>query len=507
MHQHQICNTCINRARFCRDIPTSPNPKIGKILVTGASGYIGGRLFPELSIRGYQVRVMIREQSPVYKNLWPEVEVAVADALNRAQLKDALRGIDTAYYLIHSLYLGPKAFSAADIKAAANFREVAEEEQVKRIIYLGGLGDVRSSLSAHLRSRIEVAEELKKGRASATILRAAVIIGSGSASYEIIQHLAKELTVILIPPWAKNKCQPIGVRDVIKYLVGALETTETEGRDFDIGGKEILTYEKMLKIAVRILHRRTMFVPFPFSMIRLFAYIASLITPVPNAITQCLMEGLSNEVICRDESIKKLLPFEPNSYRTAIVRAMRREDQDMVHTRWSDAYPSTHEPALKLDKLKDRPRYIAHYRILTENEASSLFDSVCRIGGKNGWLRSNWMWRLRGTIDKILMGVGTLRGRKSISHLDVNDVIDFWRVEDLEVNQRLLLRSEMKIPGRAWLEFNIKEREGDKRELSVVAYYDARTFLGKLYWCLCLPFHTFAFRELIEDIDKKSYKN
>src|SRR3989338_5574783 len=185
MHPHQICNTCINRARFCRDIPTLPNPEIGKILVTGASGYIGGRLFPELSIRGYQVRVMIREESPVYKSLWPDVEIVVADALNRAHLKKALRGIDTAYYLIHSLYLGPKAFSAADIKAAVHFREVAEERQVKRIIYLGGLGDVRAPLSAHLRSRIEVAEELKKGRVSTTVLRAAVIIGSGSASYEI----------------------------------------------------------------------------------------------------------------------------------------------------------------------------------------------------------------------------------------------------------------------------------------------------------------------------------
>ena len=454
MHQHRICDTCINRARFCRDIPTLPDVNMGKILVTGASGYIGGRLFPELLIRGYQVRLMIREESPIYKNLWPDVEVAVADALNRVQLKQALAGIDTAYYLIHSLYLGPKAFSAADIQAAVNFRETAEEQQVKRIIYLGGLGDVKASLSAHLRSRIEVAEELKKNRPSTTILRAAIIIGSGSASYEILQHLAKNLPLILIPPWAKNKCQPIGVRDVIKYLVGVLETQGTEGEDFDIGGREILTYEKMLKIIVRVLHKKTLFIPSPFSIIRFFAYLASLITPVPNAITQCLMEGLSNEVVCRNESIKKFLSFEPSTYKTAIVRAMRREDQDMVHTRWSDSYPSACESAVRLDTLKEKPHYIVRYSLLTKNKPSLLFGSICRIGGKKGWFRSNWMWRLRGMIDKILLGVGTQRGRKSLSHLDINDVIDFWRVENLEENRRLLLRAEMKIPGRAWLEYS-----------------------------------------------------
>lgn len=482
-----------------------PDLHMGKILVTGASGYIGGRLFPELLIRGYHVRVMVRQETPLYKNLWPQVEVVVADALDRIQLKNALTGIDTAYYLIHSLYLGPKAFSIADIRAAANFREVAQDEKVKRIIYLGGLGDVRVPLSTHLRSRIEVAEELKKGTVSTTILRAAVIIGSGSASYEIIQHLARKFPLLLIPPWAKNRCQPIGVRDVIRYLIGVLETPGTAGRDFDIGGREILTYEKMLRIIVRVLHKKTLFIPYPFSMIRLFAYFTSLITPLPNAITQCLMEGLSNEVVCRDQSIKKFLAFEPNSYRTAIVRAMRREEEDSVFTRWSDAYPAAHELALKLDSLKERPLYTACYSILTENKACSLFESICRIGGKNGWFRSNWLWRLRGTIDKILLGVGTLRGRKSVSHLHINDVIDFWRVEDLKMNHRLLLRAEMKIPGCAWLEFNINERGEGKRELSIIAYYDAQSLWGKIYWYLCLPFHTVVFKNLIVDIDKKSY--
>jgi uncharacterized protein YbjT (DUF2867 family) len=301
---------------------------MGKVLVTGASGYVGGMLVPELIARGYKVRIMIRETSPVYKTIWPEVEVAVADALNKEQLKTALDGIDTAYYLIHSLSLGPKGFKVADIRAAANFRKAAEEKHVKRIIYLGGLGDVRSSLSSHLRNRIAVARELKKGKAAVTVLRAAVIIGAGSAPYEIIQHLVKAVPILAIPGWAKTKCQPIAICDVIKYLVGVLEIPETSGKSFDIGGKDILTYEMMLKGLAVLLNKKILFIPFPLSNIRFYAYCASILTPVPKPIIRCLMEGLKNDVICLDESIKSFLPFEPVSYRDALVKAISSEEQN-----------------------------------------------------------------------------------------------------------------------------------------------------------------------------------
>ena len=212
-----------NEKFFCHDLPSKPQPGIGEVLVTGASGYIGGRLVPELLARGYQVRVMVRAASPEYKERWPDAEIVVADALKIDSLKMVLKDINTAYYLIHSLLLGPKDFASADIQAAVNFRKAAEENQIKRIIYLGGLGDARSHLSDHLKSRMEVAEELKKGRVPVTILRAAIIIGSGSASYEIIQHLVRKTFILLIPQWARSKCQPIAIRDVIKYLVGVLE--------------------------------------------------------------------------------------------------------------------------------------------------------------------------------------------------------------------------------------------------------------------------------------------
>ena len=489
---------------FCYDLPSKPLAHIGTILVSGASGYIGGRLVPELLHRGYKVRAIVRVDPADYKNIWPGAEAVNADALHKESLRAAFSGIDSAYYLIHSLHLGPKKFAEADIQAACNFRDVAQEQGLKRIIYLGGLGDARSDLSSHLRSRLEVAQELKRGKVPVTALRAAVIIGSGSASYEILQHLVRKLPLMLIPDWAKNKCQPIGIRDVIKYLVGVLETPRTQGESFDIGGKDVLTYEEMLKIFARLLHKKTIFVDFPFFPLKAYAYFASLLTPVPHFISRCLMEGLKNEVVCYDDAIIHFLPFEPLSYKEQIIRALSREEQDKVSTRWSDAHHPYYEFTLKLYEIKKGHTYKVSYSLLTEKEAAGLFKSLCRVGGRRGWFYYNWLWRLRGTIDRIFLGVGTVRGRKSYSHLKVNDVVDFFRVEDIVEDTRLLLRAEMKIPGRAWLEFTIDET-GGKRKLAVSAYYNSESLWGKLYWYGCLPFHHFIFRRLLTEIEKRAH--
>lgn len=312
---------------FCADLNTMPQPGIGKILISGASGYIGGKLIPELLARAYRVRVMVRSDSPQYKENWPEAEIHIADALDKASLVKALKGIHTAYYLIHSMQLGKEKFVDADIQAAVNFREAAEENKIQRIIYLGGLGDTRACLSPHLRSRMQVADELQQGNVPVTVLRAAIIIGSGSASYQIIENLVKKLPIFFSPAWARTKCQPISIRDVIKYLVGVLETGETTGKSYDIGGSEVLSYQQMMKTLAKILGKKRLFIPLPCSSIKLYSYITSLFTPVSARITMCLMEGCHNEVVCQDNDIKEILPFQLLTYKEAVIRAMIREEQ------------------------------------------------------------------------------------------------------------------------------------------------------------------------------------
>ncbi|MFT5166676.1 MAG: hypothetical protein ACI8P3_001908 [Saprospiraceae bacterium] len=315
--------------RFCHDLPTQPVLSY-KILVTGATGYIGGELIPELLARGYQVRCMVRSFSPEYKKRWPEVEIVVADVLKPADLKIALAGIHCAYYLIHSLHLGKKIFKELDNQAAINFRKAAEENNLERIIYLGGMGNPNTSLSDHLRSRFMVAEELKKGKTPVTFLKAAVIIGSGSTSYKIIYHLVRNCPVFIFPQRANAKCQPIAIRDVIKYLVGSLETVETTGKAYDIGGQDIYTYQKMLKIQAEVLGKKRFFIPSFFSIINIYARIASLLTPVPYKLTKSLMESCGNDVVCQNNDIKKLIPFQPLTYKEALIKALSRKSQREV---------------------------------------------------------------------------------------------------------------------------------------------------------------------------------
>ena len=495
-----------NDERFCKDLPTNPQPGIGKILITGATGYIGGRLVPELLARGYKIRIMVRSASPEHKERWPDAEIVVADASDRESLRKAMEGIHTAYYLIHSLLFGKQNLEKMEINAAYNFRKVAQEKNVKRLIYLGALGDVNSTLSTHLRSRMAVAEELKRGSVPVTILRAAIIIGSGSASYELIKDLAMKFPFLFIPYWANTECQPIGVRDVIKYLVGVLEEPKAIGQTYDIGGKDVLSYKMMLKTLADIMGKHVFFIPTPLSWIVPYAYIANICTSVPGPIIWCLLEGIKNRVVCKNDEIKKIIPFQVLSYEEAVIRAMTRDEQDNIHTRWSDAYPPAHYLALKLHELKGPPAYTASYSLFTNKSRHMLFHSICRIGGKKGWFHNNWLWRLRGILDRILMGVGTARGRRSSSTLRTNDVIDFWRVEDIKHDQRLLLRAEMKLPGKAWLEFNISD-EGEMNLLNVKAFYQPNGIFGVIYWYIFLPFHYIIFEGLIRQIEKRCDDN
>lgn len=493
-----------DEALLCDDLPTQPLAGLGTVLVAGATGYIGGRLVPELLARGYRVRVMVRAESPGLRERWPGAEVVVADALDESELVQALQGVHTAFYLIHSMLIGLNRFEDADIRAARNFRLAAERQGVARIIYLGGLGDARTTLSPHLASRSKVAGEFVQGRVPTTILRAAIIIGSGSASYEMINHLVRKIPVFLVPKWAKTQCQPIGLRDVVKSLVGVLELPETAGRTFDIGGADVLTYADILKVHADILGKKRIFLPSPLSSIGFYSYITSLLTPVPAPITWCLMESVTHDVVCQENDILALLPFRRISCKEALVLALSREEQDAVHTRWSDAYPPDYELAIKLSEIEGAPTYTSSHSLVTSKDAGELFKSITHIGGRKGWFHSTFLWRLRGAFDRLLRGVGTTRGRRSATTLRVNDVVDFWRVEEILPPRQLLLRAEMKVPGYAWLEFRVDPVSGEKNRLSVNAYYKTKGFWGRAYWYLFLPFHHFIFTDLIRQIERRS---
>lgn len=307
---------------FCNTLNTKPCPEIGKILVTGATGYVGGHLIRELLARGYQIRATTRSSAVKSIEHFPEFETVVADALDINQLVKALKGIHTAYYLIHSLLLESKKFPKVDIQAAINFRKAAEINNVKRIIYLGALGDKKSLLSTHLKTRLRVAKELKRGNVQTTILRAAIIVGPGSASYEILKNIVKKSPIFLIPYWAKTKCQPISIHSLINILVGVLETDETSGKSYDIGGKDILTYEMMLKTFSGILNKKKLFIRTSISNVNLYSFFASLLTPIPGPIIKSLMESCRNEVICKknDALLKSL--YKPVEFKEAVLRAL-----------------------------------------------------------------------------------------------------------------------------------------------------------------------------------------
>ncbi len=331
---------------LCSDLPTKPQPELGKILVTGANGYIGGRLVPELIERGYQLRILVRKESPELKARWPDVEISVGDALNTADLLKALKGIHTAYYLIHSLLLGKNKFEKVDIKAATNFRIAAEKQNITRIIYLGGLGNTNKGLSSHLENRIKVAQELSNGTIPVTVLRAAMIIGSGSASFEILKNLVENTPIFILPKWARTQSQPISIRGVIQYLVGTMEIDETTGKEFDIGGNEIITYQKMLRVMSDLLGKKRYYFRGLVNSTSIYGFIASLLTHVPSPLTRALLVSCKNEVLCQNGDIKKYLNIKLLSFKEALIRALTNEGKDTKSTGYQNTFPQTHKIAI-----------------------------------------------------------------------------------------------------------------------------------------------------------------
>jgi len=481
------------------------------ILVTGASGYVGGRLVPALLKRGYRVRALARRPEKLACRPWashPDVEIVAADLLDLPALTAALDGGTVVYYLVHGMLAQGKRYADADAWAARNMVTAAARNHIRRIIYLGGLGDPEApGISPHLRSRHRVGQVLKGGPAAVTILNAAMILGSGSASFEILRYLTERLPVMITPRWVHTPSQPIAIGNVIDYLVGCLETAATAGETYDIGGPTTITYEALFQIYARhagLPSRRI--VPVPVLTPHLSALWIHLVTPVPSDIAVPLTQGLGVPTICRETRIRDLLPIPLTPYDTAIARALERQRLDQVETCWRDAGD------LQAPEWSDCGDAVwaggtlleCGYRATLKTAPEALWPLLERMGGRRGYYYGGFLWQLRGLLDRLAGGVGLARGRRQDGQLRVGDAVDFWRVIDIRPYRRLLLKAEMKMPGRAVLDLQIRPRGEDRSELRLLSRFEPRGVLGLLYWYLLYPFHQIVFRGMLTAIARSA---
>ena len=448
------------------------------ILVAGATGYVGGRLVPALLDAGYRVRAMGRSLEKLACRPWgrhPKVELVKGDVLDRKSLETALSGCGAAYYLLHSMIAQKQKFVEADRKAAQNMVSAAESAGIDRIIYLGGLAEKKDGrLSKHLRSRIEVADILQSGSVPVTDLRAPMILGSGSASFEILRYLVERLPVMITPRWVGSLNQPIAIRNVIQYLVGCLEHHETIGQTYDIGGPDVLAYRDLLDIyAEEAKLSKRWIIPVPVLTPTLSAYWIHLISPVPHSIALPLTEGLSSNAVCSDKRILSIVPQKLLSPREAILTALDKIIEEQVNTCWADAGEILAPEWAHCGDADWAGGTIMQcgYRVRINAPLDDIWLLISKIGGHEGYYYANGLWWLRGLLDRLFGGVGLRRGRRHATELGVGDALDFWRVLDVVPKERLVLLAEMKVPGEALLEFKI-DSMGDHSTVRVHCLQD-----------------------------------
>ncbi len=472
-----------------------------RVLVLGSTGYVGGRLVARLLERGYQVRCVVRDVKKASGRPWSaDVEILSGDVLDPDSMLGAMKDIDAVYYLIHSMAAGLAQFEELDRQAASNVARAASEAGVKQIIYLGGLGSATEDLSSHLHSRHEVGELLRRGIVPVTEFRAAVVVGSGSLSFEMIHHLVNRLPVMICPRWVYTRTQPIGIRDVLRYLTDSLEKPECLGKIFDIGGRDIISYGDMMMSVARLLGLRRKLIPVPLLTPRLSSYWINLVTPLRTSTARALIQSLRHETICLSHEALEVFDFTPASFDEAARLAISRYKNDDVETVWTDA--STTPPIFtEIDELHLRTD---RRELDVKAPADRVFDVVSAIGGENGWYYADWLWKIRGFIDKQLGGVGLRRGRRHPTKIRTGDTLDFWRVAEYEDRRRLLLRAEMKVWGQAWLEFQVESRDDHTSILRQTARYYPQGLWGYTYWYLVYPIHACVFRGLIRAIGRRA---
>lgn len=477
-----------------------------KVLVSGASGYIGSRLVPRLLERGYRVRALSRSYEKLQGFSWashPRVEILAQDLLDLEGLTRAAEGCDVAYYLVHSMNSQHRNFSDADRQAAENMVAACTKAELRRIIYLGGLGEQDDDLSAHLKSRAEVGHILQSGSVPVTVFRAAMIIGSGSASFEILRYLVERLPFMITPKWVRTPSQPIAVRNVLHYLLDSLDHDETTGNVYDIGGPEILTYQQLMDIyAEEAGLTSRLVIPVPFFTPRLSSYWIHLVTPVPSYIARPLADGLRNPAVCKEERIREVIPQNLIGCREAIKLALSNLQHERVESHWTDAGaipPSEWFYAGDPD-WAGGTRYEDKRCLTIAATKEEIWEPLVRLGGKTGWYYGDWLWKLRGLMDRLVGGVGLSRGRRHGRELKPGDALDFWRVVAVEQNKRLLLTAEMKLPGKAMLEFKIEETEPGHIKLTQTAKFLPSGLLGLAYWWAVTPLHNLVFGGMLRGI-------
>ena len=470
-----------------------------RILLTGATGYVGGRLLLALLARGESVRCFARRPEAIPPR--PGVEIVAGDALDRTAVRRALEGVDVAYYLIHAMG-SHEGFEQLDRRAALIFADAARDAGVGRIVYLGGLGE-GSHLSAHLSSRQEVGQVLASTSIATIEFRASIVIGSGSLSFELVRSLTERLPVMITPRWVRTRAQPIAIEDVIAYLMAALDLEPAGHEVFEIGGADTATYGELMGEYARQRGLRRLLIPVPFLTPRLSSLWLGLVTPVYARVGRKLIESLPNETVVRDSSALERFRIRPRGYREAIARALVNEDREFAETRWSDALSAGERAWQAPPHSHVRGRLVDSRTRDVPVAPAQAFTPVRRIGGRTGWYYADTLWRLRGFVDLLAGGVGLRRGRRDPSTPTVGSALDFWRVEAYEPDRLLRLRAEMRLPGRAWLQFEV---EGDERgsRIRQTAIFDPAGLAGLLYWFALLPVHRLVFGGMLDGIARSA---
>lgn len=483
-----------------------------QILLTGATGYVGGRLLRSLRGAGYDVRCLVRRPEFLASQVDDEVQVVQGDVLDRSSLDRALEGIDLAFYLVHSMGQG-KDFEDTDRRAARNFGDAAREQGVRRVIYLGGLGSPRKGrdrkeggdedLSPHLRSRHEVGEVLRESGVQVVEFRASVVLGSGSLSFEMLRALVERLPVMVTPRWVNVLAQPIAITDLLAYLVAAIDLEIDGSKILEIGGADQVSYGDMMRQYARLRGLRRMMIPVPVLTPRLSSLWLGLVTPLYARVGRKLIESICHPTVVRDPSALEIFDIEPRSCRRALEEALRNEDEELAVTRWSDALSSSgREPAWGGERVGSR---LVDSRCIEVSVPPPLaFRPIRRIGGRAGWYFGNWLWRLRGLMDLLVGGVGVRRGRRDPEHLRVGDPLDWWRVEQFQDGDCLRLIAEMKVPGRAWLEFKVDPTGDGGSTIRQTAIFDSAGLSGLIYWYGIYPLHALVFRGMLREIARRA---